>query len=242
MPVTDFALLTAAGLNLQAVFDLAALPAALQDGLRCSPAFDPAYRQLILVGHGGRRLWEQVQAAANDSPHPIDDYSRATFERWFAERFPTGRHTLLYPGDCPVGLQNLGALAGWHHASPFMVGINAPWGTWFAYRVLALADTDLPATAPLTAPSPCLSCAARPCLAACPADAMAGGSFSLSQCLTYRRRPDSRCRRTCVARLACPVGQENRYDDSQLCHAYGRSLADIEAFRQNCDGKEQLLS
>ena len=226
MTRADFTALDAAGLNLQAVFDLAALPEAVQGSLRGHPAFDPAFRQLILIGHGGRLLWERVRAAGGDSPHPIDDYSRATFNRWFAENLPGHRHAVVYPGDAPVGLQALGTLAGWHHPSPFMVGINARWGSWFAYRVLALADTDLPVTAPDPSPSPCLACAARPCVPACPGDALADGGFSLAKCIAYRRLADSRCRATCVARLACPVGREHRYEDSQLAHAEGRSLED----------------
>lgn len=226
--VADFALLTAAGLNLQAVFDLDALPATAAALRSAAPAGD--WRQAILLGHGGRSLWDKVQAAGIASEHPIDDYSRQTFAAWFAGQLPQNRQTTLFPGDAPVGLQALGALAGWHHASPFMVGINAAWGTWFAYRVLALADTDLPPTSPWTAPSPCATCPGRPCVTACPADALAGGRFSLERCLTYRRQPASRCRATCVARLACPVRPEHRYEDSQLSHAYGRSLADIEAY------------
>lgn len=229
MPAADFAALDRAGLNLQAVFDIDTLPDPLQDHLRSHPAFEPIFRQLLLIGHGGRLLWEKVQGLTSASEHPIDDYSRDTFTHWFATGLPGHNYSLLYPGDTPVGLQTLGALAGWHHATPFMVGINARWGSWFAYRVLALADTELPVTAPLTAPSPCLTCAAQPCITVCPAEAMAQGRFSLDRCIAYRRQADSRCRTTCIARLACPVNQECRYEDSQLRHAYGCSLANFDA-------------
>lgn len=224
MSTVDFAALDDAGLNLRAIFDLAALPAELRTAL--DP--DGRYRQLILLGHGGRRLWERVQAAGLQSEHPIDDFCVATVEAWFAAQLPACAHAITYPGETAVGLQALGRLAGWHHESPFRVGINAAWGSWFAYRVLALADSTLAPTPPLAGESPCASCAAQPCVAACPADALGDRQFSLQKCIAYRRQPDSRCRVTCVARTSCPVRPEHRYDDAQIAHSYARSLAMIE--------------
>lgn len=223
--MVSFAPLDTAGLNLQAVFDLDALPAAMRGRL------DPArrYRQLILLGHGGRTLWEQLQATGMRAEHPIDDFCVVAVEAWFAEQLPGHAYVIAYPGELPVGLQALGKLAGWHHESPFRVGINAEWGSWFAYRALVLADTALSPTLPLTGESPCTICAAQPCIPACPAGALAGGDFSLQKCITYRRQPDSRCRVTCVARTSCPVRPEHRYDDAQIAHSYSRSLAMIEA-------------
>ena len=224
----DFSPLNAAGLNLQAIFDLDALPPAMVAALRgrCDPAGD--YRQLLLIGHGGTTLWSSLAASGIASADPIDAFSRQTFAAWFARQLPGHRHAIIYPGDIPVGLQALGTLAGWHHPSPFMVGINARWGTWFAYRVVALADTALAPTRPEVGASPCEGCRERPCVSACPADALAGDTFSLEKCIGYRKRPDSRCRTTCLARLACPVGSVHRYCSEQISHTYGISLAMIE--------------
>lgn len=226
MTPADFSALDRAGLNLQAVFDLAALPAAMR------AALDPVgrHRQLILIGHGGRTLWSQVQAAGLTSMHPIDDFCVATVEAWFAAQLPDCAHAIVYPGDVPVGLQALGQLAGWHHESPFRVGINEVWGSWFAYRALVLVDTALPPTPPLAGDSPCAHCPARPCVIACPAGALVDGDFSLQKCIAYRRQSDSHCRLTCVARTSCPVCSEHRYDDAQIAHSYSRSLAMIKKY------------
>lgn len=225
MSAVDFSALNAAGLNLQAVFDLAALPAEMRAQLDSANR----YRQLILIGHGGRALWEQVKAAGLVSAHPIDEFTTATVETWFASQLSGVLHGLVYPGDGPVGLQALGRLAGWHHESPFRVGVNAAWGSWFAYRAVVLADTDLPGTAPMPGASPCVSCLEQPCVTACPAGALDAPEFSLQKCIAYRRQPDSRCRITCVARTSCPVRPEHRYDDAQIAHSYSRSMAMIEA-------------
>ncbi|NMG00551.1 hypothetical protein GPA27_24530 [Aromatoleum toluolicum] len=226
----SFAALDAVGLNLQAVFDLDALPAELATRLRAQVDDGEGFHQLILIGHAGRKLWESVQATGLQTANPIDDFSIARVEEWFATQCAGRRLRVIYPGDRLVDLQRLGELAGWHHPSPFMVGIQAGWGSWFAYRVAMLADSELPVTAPAVAPSPCNACTGRPCVAACPADAMASGRYSLERCIGYRRQPGSLCADTCLARTNCPVGSEHRYCDAQIEYHYALSRGAIERY------------
>ena len=208
------------GLNRQHIFDLADLPAEISATLgETAP-----YRQLILIGHGGKTLWECVKAAHIAGANPIDDFSVHAIEQCFTEHSPGNRYRIIYPGEHPVGLQQLGKLAGWHHAAPFMVGIDPEWGSWYAYRAVVLADTDFCPSQAVDRDSPCASCQAKLCISACPAGAMESGSFALEKCIAYRKRDDSRCKHTCLARLACPVGSEHRYDDEQIRHAYSISL------------------
>lgn len=227
MPEADFAALDVAGLNLHAVFALDQLPDALID------EFDPArtYKQLILVGNGGRALWQAIQGEEVRSTDPIDDFSVREVKQWLAAQASGRRYEIVYPGERSIGLQSLGERAGWHFASPFMVGINERWGTWFAYRVAVLADTDFEATGPVSGESPCMACSSRPCVAACPGSAIENGGFNLARCVRYRLRTDSACRTTCQARMACPVRAEHRYHDDQIRHAYSISLRFIEAYQ-----------
>jgi len=216
--------LDAVGFNLHAVFDLATLPAAVLEPLA---GHDPRYRQLILLGHGGRRLWEAVRASGIESANPIDDFTLRTVGEWAAEQLPGRVWEAVYPAHDsarPVGLQALGKLAGWHHDSPFMVGINAQWGSWFAYRAVLLAESDFTPTPRVDCGAPCPACAAKPCIVACPAGAMGDGRFDLKRCLDYRSSPESRCALACVARNTCPVAPEHRYPEAQIAHSYGRSL------------------
>lgn len=222
--------LDSAGLNRQHVFNLAGLP----DNIRATLGDTAGYRQLILIGHGGRRLWECVQAGGIGGEHPIDDYCVRTVSRWFAETMPGIRFAILYPGEAPVGLQALGKLAGWHQASPFMLGIDGEWGTWYAYRAVVLADSRFLPFSGADRSFPCTNCADQPCITACPGDAMAGGRFSLTRCADYRLRAGSACAYGCLARSACPVGAEHRYADDQMRHVYGQSLAML---RQYATGK-----
>lgn len=220
-PLLPAAMLDAAGLNRQHIFDLADLPTGIATTLGDTTGF----RQLILIGHGGRRLWERVCAERSVSEHPIDEFVVRTVTAWFGAVAPGRALRIVYPGPTPVGLQQLGLLAGWHHPAPFMVGVDAEWGPWWAYRAAVLADTGFRASQPVDRDSPCLACASRPCIAACPAGAMDDGDFALATCLAFRRRAASPCALTCLARLACPVGAEHRYDPAQLAHSYGQSLA-----------------
>jgi hypothetical protein len=225
------AALTRAGLNRHAVFDLARLAPAIRATLGAEA--DPAagFRQLILIGHGGQALWAAIRQAGREGPDPIDDYTRQTVVDWFANALPGRRYRIVYPGPQPVALQQLGQLAGWHHATPFMLDIDGTWGTWWAYRAAVLANSNFVPFPAVDRASedkhPCAPCTAKPCLSACPAGALAGGRFALAKCVAYRRQPDSACAYTCLARLACPVGSAHRYEPAQLRHSYAISLQTI---------------
>ena len=231
MPEADFAALDAVGLNLRAVFALDQLPDALRDALRneCDAARN--YSQLLLIGNGGRAMWQAILREGGRSADPIDDFSVRAVRRWLAAQASGRSYEIVYPSERLVGLQSLGECAGWHFASPFMVGINERWGTWFAYRVAVLADTDFEPTRPVPGESPCTACRPRPCVSACPGKAIESDEFNLANCVRYRLRADSACQTTCMARLACPVRAEHRYDDEQIRHAYAISLRFIEQYQ-----------
>ena len=180
MPEADFAALDAVGLNLRAVFALDQLPDALRDALRneCDAARN--YSQLLLIGNGGRAMWQAILREGGRSADPIDDFSVRAVRRWLAAQASGRSYEIVYPGERLVGLQSLGECAGWHFASPFMVGINERWGTWFAYRVAVLADTDFKPTRPLPGESPCTTCRPRPCVSACPGKAIEDSGFNLT--------------------------------------------------------------
>lgn len=226
------AFFAAAGLNRQHVFNIDELPADILGGLEPRPD----ERQLILLGHAGRHLWDCVQAAGLPGEHPIDDYCRQTVARCFAEQLPGTTFRLAYPGAAPVGLQALGTLAGWHHPSPFMIGVDRRWGSWFAYRAVILCATDFVPTAVVDHGSPCIDCREQPCIGACPAGAV-GNSFDLPRCAEERLRPGSDCACGCLARNACPVGAEHRYDEAQIRHSFALSLQMLRQWSQASTGR-----
>ncbi|MDX1692739.1 MAG: hypothetical protein R3208_03170 [Ketobacteraceae bacterium] len=218
------------GLNLQAVISLDTLPDPVRDTLADAVNELAAYRQLLLLGHGGTRLWNAVNATGITSADPIDDYTAAVIRTWFRQSHPGVRHHILYPGTRLVPLQTLGELCGWHFPSPIMVGVNDEWGSWYAYRAAVLADTAFATTPPPDWKSACEPCEDKPCVKACPAAAVSPQGLDMHACIEFRRQPASPCQKRCLARLACPVGRAHQYSREQIEYHYGRSLDTINKF------------
>ncbi|MFI4941228.1 MAG: hypothetical protein ACHP7O_12920 [Burkholderiales bacterium] len=228
--IFDHAPLNNAGLNRQAIFNIDDLPADIAASVRASCPSGSACRQLILVAHAGRKLWQSVKASGIASEDPIDDFTIQTMRQWFVQYQEQNAYEIIYPGDGKIDLQRLGQLAGWHHATPFKVGIDREWGSWFAYRAVLVADTEFEPTRPIESESACATCDDKVCIAACPAGAMNGGQFDLGKCIDYRKQVGSLCKATCLARVSCPVGSIHRYCDEQIHHSYSRSMQAIKLY------------
>lgn len=229
---TKHPLLIDNGLHLQAVFNLSDIPDEITAVISEHVPDLSRFKQLIMFGHGGTRMWESVQQSefAGDD-HPIDSFSVNIVKQYFADTCSGSSFEILYPHSSRmVPLQKLGVLAGWHNASPFRIGINAEWGSWFAYRAVVLADTEFKATLKMDAPSPCDSCEEKPCITACPADALSGNDGALKPCIDYRLTKDSKCKDRCFSRLACPIAAEHRYSIEQINYHYARSMQTIEDY------------
>ena len=215
--------LAESGLNMQAIFDVNQLPTGF-----IKPV-DEKYTQLIVFAHGGKELWRGLKTAELNSDNPVDDYSVRLVKAYFRTNFPHNQYKLLYPSNSPIGLRALGEYAGWHHDSPFRVGMNETWGSWFAYRVVLLADTNLPINQKIQGSSPCHLCEPKICLSTCPAHALETGTLVLSKCVNYRKKTESLCKHSCLSRVSCPVGKEHQYTEEQINYHYSVSLKMIRA-------------
>lgn len=224
-------LLADGGLNLLAVLDCADLPEPAFQMMAGSGVPLTDYRRLVLVGHGGRRMWQVLQERGLRTANPIDEYS-ITLTRQFIRDFLDGPPVFwLYPNtDYIVPLQQLGEAVGWSYPSPLGSGISPTYGVWFAYRAAFLTSADLPLMQDDPAPSPCMTCAEKPCLSACPVGAVRLDAFNIEGCVSYRLRADTPCADRCLARLACPFFPQHRYTLPQIQYHYGRSLADLRAW------------
>lgn len=221
---------TGKGINLQAVFDLDTLPKEVIHSLEQVHCLDN-YKRLVLLGHAGNQLWEQVKHLVGSFSDPIDSYTKQCINTFFNRDGTSNSVHILYPGDSasPVPLQQLGALAGWHFDSPLRIGVNDHWGSWFAYRALILTNIDFDITPPATYRSACENCSEKLCIDACPANAIADAQLSLPRCINYRQQQRSQCAHRCLARLACPVAQEHSYSTEQVEYHYGLSLDTIKS-------------
>lgn len=219
------------GLNLQAVFNLDQLPDNIFSQLSLAIKNIDHFSQLILIGHGGKLLWRKIKDAKFQSDNMIDDFSYYHVEACLKKQVAQADFEIIFPSKTFLPLQSLGELAGWHHPSPFKVGINQQWGSWFAYRAVVLVKSNFSITEKIKEPSPCLSCNLKPCTLACPAKALENNSFNLERCIKYRKQQNSSCKNNCLARVACPIGKQHQYSQPQINYHYSLSMKAIEAFK-----------
>jgi len=173
-----------------------------------------AAHTLVLAGNAGEQMWHAFEAARAGTALTLDLWSRRVLEP-LAAQFGA---RALFPFERPyLPFQRWAMRAEACHPSPLGLLIHPDYGLWHGYRgALVFADV-IALPPPDRRPSPCASCADRPCLAACPANAFAHGSYDVPACARYlAAAPQSDCMNSgCGARLACPVGRSYRYPQPQ---------------------------
>jgi hypothetical protein len=186
-------------------------------------------RTLIMVGFTGTRQW----ATFANSPeyhdglvNPLDRWSRRIIDD-LAHQLGGGA---LYPFDGPPWrpFQQWAKRALTLHPSPLGVLIDQTFGLWHSYRGALILTVDVALPAAADWPSPCEQCESKPCLHACPAEAVQPGAYDVKACRQYVRLTETGCRLVgCLARQACPVGAEHAYPPAQAAF-YTRAFAKPE--------------
>jgi hypothetical protein len=177
-----------------------------------APGF-PA-RTVVLAGNAGPRMWEAFPAARGAGALTLDAWSESVL---------TGLATRLqaraaFPFQRPwLPFQRWAMRAEPCHRSPLGLLIHPRYGVWHGYRgaLLFAAAIELPPRP--SAASPCADCAARPCLSACPAGAFTTRGYDVPACAHHlASTPEPACMDIgCLARHACPVGRDYRYEPAQ---------------------------
>ena len=178
-------------------------------------------KALGVVASAGPAMWAHLQQAPEheDSPHPVNAWSA----RVIRDIAQAQAAEVVFPFDGPPYWpfqQWLMALPGMSQ-SPLGVVMSARYGPWFALRgALLFAETHA-FPAPDEGPGPCPGCADKPCLDACPVEALTRQSaFNAGRCREHvRSRPEAHCAtRGCLVRHACPWGQDYAYLPEQANH------------------------
>jgi hypothetical protein len=209
-----------------AAFDAAVAPVAPRVSLA---ALLPGARAALIVGSGGPTFFDGFAAGAPEArdgaPNPLDRFTRRAVGMAARSALePLGvRHAVYHPFDGAEPLlpfQRLGRAAGLGGPSPLGLQIHPVFGAWWAYRALVVLDRALPSAAPPG--DGCEGCPA-PCVAACPASAVARAGFSVAVCHSHRQVAEP-CRLSCAARIACVRGPEHRYRDEELAFHMAASM------------------
>jgi hypothetical protein len=183
-----------------------------EDGVPTGPG------TLVLLGFIGRGQWRGFAAsleASDGRANPLDRWSRRVIGGLATDLGATA----LFPFGGPPWLpfQRWAMKAEPVHRSALGMLIHPDWGLWHSYRgALAFAER-LALPARVDRPSPCDSCATKPCLTACPVGAFTPERYDVDACAGHLRSPrGTDCLELgCRAREACPVGADHRYERDQ---------------------------
>ncbi len=183
---------------------------------------------VVMIGNAGPAMWQRFSAERDPTRDLLDDWTHGKLS---ALAVDLGGQALFPFSKPALPFQRWAARAEDCHPSPLGILIHAEYGLWHAYRgALAFAETFDPP--PRTeAPSPCDSCADKPCLKACPVSAFDGRRYDVDSCVAHISTPagEACMAAGCLARRACPVGGDFTYvPDHQAFHmlAFRRSLTE----------------
>lgn len=213
----------------QATFgEIAAAAAAhgliLRGGFHPAPGEDLAdfgggrpVRTVILVGNAGNTLWAPFSTSPeyrDGAPHPLDRWSRRVIDR-IAARF---EGAACYPNDGPPWppFISWAKRSGPVTESPIGILVHPDYGLWHAFRGAVLLPRAVALPLPDDRPAPCARCPDQPCRSACPVGAFRPQGYDVDACADFLAGDDGRrCGGGCLARRACPVGQQYNYPAAQ---------------------------
>lgn len=171
----------------------------------------------VLVGHLGGAFWpvfENWHLQNAGVQNPLDSWSKIIINE--AANKVGGQD--VYPSDKPyLPFQRWAKRAEGLKASPIGLLIHPQAGLWHAYRGAILFEQSFNYEKSAPGKHPCDSCEAKPCLTACPINAVTLDRFEVGTCRNHLAQPQGKPCMTggCIARNSCPVGEEFRYSVEQ---------------------------
>jgi epoxyqueuosine reductase QueG len=169
---------------------------------------------VILIGNAGPAMFRRFAKMRRPSD---------SLDEWTHEVVTDLAHDLeasaVYPFDTPPQpFLTWARRGGAGFTSPLGLNIHPTYGLWHAYRAALLFRVafDIPRPAPRA--HPCETCIDKPCLTACPVTAFNGQSYDVKSCGRHVLSADGKAcmENGCLARRACPVGQNYTYEQHQL--------------------------
>lgn len=165
---------------------------------------------LLLIGPAEPGFWSHLVSThewAAKTPDPVDNWSRRVIGQIACD---LGAKALFPFGGPPWHPFYQWALrSGQTWISPVRLLVHAEMGLFASYRgALAIKDKVELAAAPA---NPCLTCETKPCLTACPSNALTAEGYDLPACHSFLDSINgSDCMTNgCAVRRACPVSQSH---------------------------------
>ena len=174
-------------------------------------------RTVVLIGNVGDSMWPVFSAApeaVDGQPHPLDRWSRRVIGAIAVELDAAA----CLPGDGPPWLP----FVRWARRaepvteSPLGILVHPDYGLWHAWRGAVLLPRRIALPARDRRPPPCETCPDQPCRTAWPVGAFGPHGYDVAACADFLTGEEGgRCGGGCLARRACPVGQQYNYPRTQ---------------------------
>jgi hypothetical protein len=172
-----------------------------------------APRFMILVGNAGPRMFARYARETGSSEGGLDRWSRGVL----GELGRALGADVLFPFDTPpLPFLTWARRGGGGHVSPLGLNIHPDYGLWHAYRGALTFPVAFDIPTPASA-NPCDTCAAKPCLSACPVEAFTSGGYDIRRCADHIATIEGEACMSggCLARRACPIGTHFTYAADQ---------------------------
>jgi hypothetical protein len=169
---------------------------------------------LILIGNAGPAMFDRFARERDPAHDTMDNWTRDVLTPLAGE---LGARA-VFPFDVPhPPILTWARAANAGHTSPLGMNIHPAFGLWHAYRAAFVFDETITFERTKDTVSPCESCEDKPCLTTCPVNAFSGTGYDVAACAGHLAAPQgASCREQgCLARRACPVGQEYFYSPAQ---------------------------
>jgi len=175
----------------------------------------PGARGVVVLGNGGRALWDAFRGAAGEAgvADPLDAFVQRAVE---AAIHDVAGARCRYPSEPEVDFRLLAELAGLGRPSLVGVLVHPVYGPWMALRAAVLVPYDVSAPRPAEGFDPCPTCTERPCIPACPAGAIGPGGWDVPRCVAHRLAEETHCASGCTARIECVYGRAHRQPPEAL--------------------------
>lgn len=170
--------------------------------------------QLLMIGSTGPSLWptfSQSPEFLDGSPNPMDRYTRRILNQIASKN----GFDPVFPFDGPPyhPFQQWALKCGGFSQSPLGPLTHQDYGPWLGFRAAFLSGNSLKISPPISSPNgPCDTCHDKPCLNACPVSAISlETGYDVPRCQAHLRSDQTAaCWSGCLARHACPFGQDHR--------------------------------
>jgi hypothetical protein len=170
---------------------------------------------VILIGNAGPDMFARFSRERDEATSSLDHWTREVVAGLASDLDAR----TVFPFDKPaLPFLSWARRAGAGNVSPLGLNIHETYGLWHAYRAALLFPVVFDMPLHRAGGHPCESCAARPCLDACPVSAFDGASYDVRRCGQHLlTEAGTDCMQTgCKARRACPVGKGFAYEARQM--------------------------